>query len=164
MVPFFWQARFEIIGVDGAATSVLWSIGIDAFPSCLVVIATTTILYSVKGSINRMRHRELKKLVLWSLSIVASYSIFSACNNERQHRSAFRSRGRFSASQDEFGSAMCNRFGTWDLVHLASRVRAMRSWCLLMWHRELSHFLVKMELDWVGRKRDMKSMKFNWKN
>ena len=38
-----------MIGGVGAATSVLWMIGIEAFPSCLVVIATTTILYSVKG-------------------------------------------------------------------------------------------------------------------
>lgn len=36
-------------GGDGAATSVLWTSGVEAFPSCLVVMATTTILYSVKG-------------------------------------------------------------------------------------------------------------------
>lgn len=36
-------------GCDGAATSVRWISGVEALPSCLVVIATTTILYSVKG-------------------------------------------------------------------------------------------------------------------
>lgn len=49
MVPSFWQARFVMVGGDGAAISVRWSSGADALPSCLVVIATTTILYSVKG-------------------------------------------------------------------------------------------------------------------
>lgn len=49
MVPSFWQARFVIVGGDGAATSVRWMSGVEAFPSCLVVMATTTILYSVKG-------------------------------------------------------------------------------------------------------------------
>lgn len=49
IVPSFWQARFVMVGGEGAATSVRWISGVEAFPSCLVVIATTTILYSVNG-------------------------------------------------------------------------------------------------------------------
>lgn len=142
IVPSFWHARFVMIGGDGVATSVLWWIGVEAFPSCLVVMATTTILYSVKGPKKRFWPFYFPSIEFQ----LVTYAISWACNNEFLIRSAFHFRGRFWASRDGFDWVMCSRCDRWDSDRLVYRARATKSWLSMMSLRVRSRCGDVMEL------------------